>query len=416
MSGVKVELMRARTLAFSSILLALAVLGLILIPLPTTAIPQTNSVDISNGKVVSFYQSILDSSIDGMIRVLSDTGTEIVFRGYFKYRGASPSEFQQLRETIDGVKARLPWVQFIGGITASAFNPGDYWPNGTRVSAEQLKQILWLLPSGAFAHHYEDLDMYVMDITKPLARQFILAYAYKLVDAGFDSLWFDEVTYIPWILNEQDNPNPNYVAAWHQMVAAVKDYALTKYNKTLLVSMNGDWLKTSGARTPWPYQDFLTVSVNLDTVKSGKMQDDWAAYKAQVKRVYGYTPTILYFIDYTPLVALASQPTTAQIKLLKLFYETSIREQVIPVFPLHYGLTYDAKWQGTYDTIKQLAGTISTVHTLTSVYTSTTTVTTTMPAKTSPPVTALDLGLVALVIAMGIALAVLKRNKKHRHP
>jgi len=93
---------------------------------------------------------------------------------------------------------------------------------------------------------------------------------------------------------------------------------------------------------------------------------------------------------------------------------------VIPVFPLHYGFTYDAKLQGTYDTIEQLAGTISTVHTLTSVYTSTslstTTVTTTMPAKTSSPVTALDLGLVALVIAMGIALAVLKRNKKHRHP
>jgi len=73
-----------------------------------------------------------------------------------------------------------------------------------------MKQILWILPNGAFAHHNYGPDMYVMDITRRLTRQFILAYAYKLVDAGFDSLWFDQVTYIPGILNDQDNPNPNF--------------------------------------------------------------------------------------------------------------------------------------------------------------------------------------------------------------
>jgi hypothetical protein len=53
--------------------------------------------------------------------------------------------------TIEGVKARLPRTQFIGGVTASAFNPGGYWPNGTRVSEEQMKQILWIVPNAAFA-------------------------------------------------------------------------------------------------------------------------------------------------------------------------------------------------------------------------------------------------------------------------
>lgn len=386
--------------------------------LPTTSLvpaPKTYATNTFVTKVVSWYQAITDTTIDDLVKILSGTGTEVVFRGYFKYWINPQNEFQVLHETIDAVKARMPWVQFIGGVTASAFYPGDHWPNGTLVSSEEMKQMLLVLPNGAFVRHREDPDHYVYDITKPLARQFILSYAYSVVDAGFDSIWFDEVNYV------QDCPTLTYAAAWHEMVSAVKSYAMTKYGKQVDMSMNGDSLHTIGSdkvKCVWPYQDFLTVSMNMETVKSGTMRDDWAAYKAQVMQVYGYLPTILYFIDYNPLVTLASQPTNTQIKLLNLFYDTSVKEQVIPIFPLHYGTAYDAQLEGTYDTIKQLAATISTVHTITTTTTATETSTETTAITTTTTGTArlgsatpLDLVLLTAVVVMAAAFAVSRRRR-----
>ena len=369
------------------------------------------------GKVVSWYQRVTDTAIDDLVGVLSDTGTEIVFRGYFKYWITPEYEFPELTAVIAAVKTTLPWVQFIGGVSASAFQPGDYWPNGTHVTADQMKQMLWILPNGTYAHHIEDPQLYVLDIAKPLARQFVISYSYKMIDAGFDMLWFDEINYI------QDRPIEPYLTAWHEIASSVKDYAMSKYGRILPVSINGDALYLIGSedtKSVWPYQDFLTVSIRKDTVRTGKMLDDWASYKAEVMQVYGMLPPILYFIDNDKLDVLASQSTSTQIKLLELWYDTAVREQVTPVFTLHYGDTYDALREGTYDAMKELTNSISTVHTVTTTYsvpfisTTTTTTTATITETRTPGLfqNPFDVALVVVVGVLGLAVIVLMFRKK----
>ena len=417
----------SRRLTLSLVFLALATLSVI----PPSHSHANSSYTAGARKVGSLYEEIADTNIDELIHRLSDTGTEIVFRGYFKYWIVPPYRFELVRESIATVKARLRWVEFIGGISASAFVPGDHWPNGTYVSPDEKRQMLWMLPNGTFAHHIEDTQLYVLDISKPMARQFILAYSYNLLDLGFDSIWFDEPDYVP---HESDvygiplqTPYSDYVAAWHEIVTAVKVYGLTKYGEQVPVSMNGDWMKTIGSgrvKPVWPYQDYLTVSVNIDTINSGEMRDDWTAYKAEVTRVYGYLPQIFYFMDDGPLVALAFKSTSAQIKLIRLFDKTAAQEQVSPIYPLHLGFTYDAEWEGTYDTIRQLANNISTVHTVTTTYSvpfiSTTTTTTTATTTESKTPTLLEnpfeLALVVVVGVLGLAVIVLIFRKRDRKP
>jgi hypothetical protein len=376
----------------ATILVLVALIGLL---------PQLAAVDLPSAKVVSLYESILDTDTATLTRILSETGTQVVYRGYFRWGKEDLGVYSRLALVIGELKAKLPWIHIMGAITCAAFLDGDYWPNGTIVSPDQKRQMLWTLTNGTMPRHFADpTKSYVLDISKPLARQFVLAYAYRLIDAGFDSLWFDEVQFIPWnsgwaygLGQISDAP---YVEAWKEISSAVKQYARAKYGKELPVSLNNAWVNAIGeyrwpASRYWPYQDFISIGISLRTMETQSIQDDWAGYKIAVAKVYGHVPTTVVFMDWgktpTPLSIFGNLPRDAQVRMLKLLHETATREGLLFAYPLHGGnisnylippfafVVYDARQQGTYDTIRELTNSLVRVYIQTETFTATTTVT-----------------------------------------
>lgn len=414
-------------------------------------VPQVKAADLSSVKVVSLYESILDTDATTLENTLAETGTEVVYRAHFRWgqdeQWYGKDLYSRLAHTISEIKARLPWVHVMGAITCEAFVDGDWWPNGTVVSVEAKRQMLWTLPNGTMPRSPHDPSRsYVLDMSKPLARQFVLEYAYKFIDAGFDSLWFDEIQVVPWWsrwtygLKVSEEP---YMQTWKQIASAVKDYSRSKYGTDLLVSLNNGWVNAKGEMNswygspipdPWPYQDFISIGVSLKTVKTQSMQDDWAGYKAQIKKVYGRLPPIMVFLDWgkppTPLSIFGNLPLEQQIRMLKLLHETALREGMMFVYPLHGGVisnylsppyeyvVYDALKQGTYDTIRQLTSSLVKVYSQTSTLTSTLTLTTTLTesrtieVKVPDEITTSLVLLPTVVVAAVVLLAVIVLRRR----
>ena len=353
-------------------------------------LPQLYAADLSTVKVVSLYESIIDTDISNLTRTLEETHTQVVFRAYFRGfgRNLDSTDYFALAQTISQLKAELPAIQIMAGISCSVLvYPGDYWPNGTLISANDSRQILWTWPNGSLARH-PPYPWPVIDIAKPLAREFIAEYGYKLIDAGVGLLFFDEVGIIPTIsqlygpkISEQP-----YIDAWKKIVNQVKEYAWQKYGKKLLVTLNSGYVN-SFDEPPieiWPYQDFISVSVNPKTIKTQSIQDDWQGFKEQVKNMYGRALPIMTFIDWgpgeTPLSIFAALPSEQQIKILELLHETALKEGLLFVYPIrggalngsitslqvNYSNTYDAIREGTFETIVQLTGSLVTTYTQTS--------------------------------------------------
>ncbi len=343
-------------------------------------LPQLSPTDLSVVKVVSLYESIIDTDVTSLTRVLEKTHTQVVFRAYFRgfRRNLDSVDYFHLVQVIRELKTKLPGIQIVGGISCSVLiYPGEFWPNGTRLSEGDSRQMLWILPNGTLGRN-PPYPWPILDIAKPLARQFIVEYAYKLIDAGVDMLFFDEVGIVPGISQFYGLkiPEQPYVESWRNIVDDTKAYALQKYGKDLLVTLNDGFVNSIGEppKELWPYQDFISVSVNPKTIKTQSIQDDWHGFKVQVRKVYGRLIPIILFMDWgagdTALSTFAALPREEQIKTLKLLYETSLSEGLLFVYPLRggaingsitytdYNNTYDAIKQGTFDTIVQLTGSL----------------------------------------------------------
>jgi len=436
-----------RTGILAVVLIALCLFG---VPPQAKAADSPSVVDLSSVNVVSYYESILDTDSATLASVLAETGTEVVFRAHFRWgrdeqgtlyeqnihSGAiGESPYPRLADRIREIQAKLPWVHFMGAITCAAFVDGDHWPNGTGVTVDAKQQMLWTLPNGTTPHHFADpVRSYVLDISKPLARQFILEYAYKQIDAGVDLFFFDEPQFVPWWsrwtygLKVSDKP---YIDGWKQIASAVKDYARNKYAKDLLVTVNNGWANAKSdprPPDPWPYQDFIAIGVSLKSLETQAMRDDWAGYKAQIRKVYGRLLPTMIFLDWgmppTPLSVFGNLPREAQIRMLKLFHETALREGLLFVYPLHGGLIsasvnpfilYDAREQGTYDAISDLASSLVKVYsqTITLTATSTLTTTTTVEVKVPAEITTnlILLPIIVSIVAVVLAAMVLRRRR-----
>jgi hypothetical protein len=399
-------------------------------------VPQRQAVDLDSVKVVSFYEGIEGADMPTLISQLADTGTQVVFRAFWKGRAVDLGTFSILEERIREIKAKLPWIQIMGGMTGSLVGyPGDYWPNGTLISHDAAEQMLWTTADGSFYPSPYTLParIPVLDILKPLAREFVEAYAYRFVDVGFDSLYFDQMDTIPstaenYGLKVGYQP---YIDAWGQIVAAVKDYSMRKYSRQFYVTAFSEALDPQGnaAFKPWPYQDFISVSMNPASVKDPSAQTVWSRFRAQVIEVYGHAIPIMVFMDYgctsvvpqCPIEVFASHPRDVQIQLLKKLHDTALRDQVLLVYPLHGGgikkapYVYDAINQGTFDTIRQLANSQVTVYTMLETTTVTTTVYSTLRENPLPNTTILSVLVVVLFVALVIVLVYRqKRNSGAR--
>ena len=392
--------------------------------------PQPQAVDLDSVKVVSFYEGIEGAVMPTLINELADTGTQVVFRAFWKGRTVDLATFSALKERIREIKARLPWIQIMGAMTGALSGyPDDYWPNGTLISHDAAEQMLWTAADGSFYSSPYSLParIPVLDISRQLAREFVEAYAYRFVDVGFDSLYFDQMDIIPsgatsYGLKVDYQP---YIDAWGQIAAAVKNYSMRKYGRQFYVTAFSEWLDTQGNAPfkPWPYQDFISVSMNPASVKDPLTQTDWSRFRAQVIEVYGHAIPIMVFMDLgctsvvpqCPIEVFASQPRDVQIQLLKKLQDIALRDQVLLVYPLHGGgiknppYVYDAISQGTFDTIRQLANSQVTVYTVLETTTVTTTVYSTI-RETPLLNVAISLALVVVLLIAVVTLLVYRRK------
>jgi hypothetical protein len=409
-------------------ILPLVLMGICLFWLP----PQTKTVGISSAKVVSLYESVFDTDVSTLTRILTETRTQIVFRGFFKWgieNLTDPRGPQRIRE----IKAAVPGIHIMGGITCAHFVDGDHWPNGTIVSTDQKQQMLWILPNGTIPRYFGDAgNAYVLDISKPLAIQFILQNSYKLIDIGFDSLFFDEVSLIPWSsgdLGQERISEEPYLAAWKIISSSVKVYARTMYGKELPVTLNNGDVNAI-EENPWPashywsYQDFISIGIAAQTVESQSIQDDWAGYKAALEQAYGYVPQTMVFVDWgtppTPMSLFGELPAGQQVKMLIMLHKAVVREGFLFVYPIHGGeiahdpyAAYDARKQGTYDAIRQLTNELAGAYTQTVMHTATTEQM--IAGMRVSELSSYPSGLlVVLVSGLMISLAVILKRKKFK--
>jgi hypothetical protein len=345
-----------------ALLLALMVLSILSLFPFQTALGYT--VSISSAKVVTLYETIFDGDVQSIVRQLADTGTQVVFRGYWGSNDAlgrvSIDEFRRLNFRLTEIKRQLPEINILGGLTGTSFYEDGWWPNGTSIGKDSVRQMSLLIPNGVTPRFAGNP---VLDIRKPLARQFLLAWAYGQLDAGVDSIFFDYIDYASHVaVDVQDS---SFIAAWQMIASSVKEYATTKVARQVTV--------TIGEGVLWPDQDFLTKSVKLETIEKQKITDDWSRYKAQIRSVYGKIPPVMIFLDWggvtskTPMETFIKLPTQQQISMLKLLSASCVEEGFLFVYPLHKTHLYDAVSQGTYDTIRELTNQITGVQSSTTV-------------------------------------------------
>jgi hypothetical protein len=316
-------------------------------------IASASTVSIASAKVVSLYETIFDDDVQVIAKELADTGTDVVFRAYWgsdDALGRVPiDQSQKLAFRIMEIKHQLPSINIMGGLTGTSFYEDGWWPNGTTISEDSIKQMSLVLQNGATPRFYGNP---VLDIRKPLARQFLLAWTYAQLDAGVDSIFFDYIDYASHLTS--DAPESSFITAWQTIASSVKEYATTKLARQVAVTVGGGPI--------WPDQDFLTKSVKLETIEQQKITDDWSRYKAQIQSVYGKIPPVMIFIDWggakTPMEVFVKFPTQQQISMLRLLSASCVEERFLFVYPLYKGHLYDAVSQGTYDAIRELTSEI----------------------------------------------------------
>lgn len=356
--------------AFSLILVALT-LSANVVPIaafrPSVA-PSRSGVDWSQVNVVTIYQlfsgDTLPVNLADFTGILAETATDLVWHAlYLSPSDHAPSAtLSAFTEEIKYVKARLPWVLFQGVVDAYDYcaqtpDPGivystshDYWAGYP--------------------------GCYALDIAKPKGTQVVIQFAEYLVDAGVDLLHFDCVNCLPGAYNLDRGP---YINAWKQIASFVKDYARNRYGKDIPVTINNAGLLFGGV--VFPDQDYLDLALageeTTRMVKAESFSIPWGQIKSAIMRTYRHLPPTIIFLDTggpnDPMPAFASLPKSEQIKELTMLHSIALKEGAHFAYPL-YGLgeipygqnfnvegQYDAIRHGTYDTIKQLANSISTI-------------------------------------------------------
>jgi hypothetical protein len=363
--------------------------------------------DWSHVNVVSIYQPIpLEYPPQTLMRILADTGTEIVWHATYTIpRNMQDSEdstgWWDTARVVKYVKQRMPWVFFQGAVDAYD------WCGRPDLSIVYSK--------GSYPMGYP--GCYALDITKPNGSRVVINYAERLIDAGFELLHFDCIDCLRGSLGLPRQP---YLEAWKQISSAVKEYARTKYGKEIPVTINN-----YPTDVTYPSQDYLDLGFSgpemSDMVRSGSFPIPWDEIKAKVTETFGHIPPIIFFIDSggpgDPMPVFASLSRDDQIKELNALHNMSLQQGVHFAYPLHgLGTTpyeiitapglgtgtsaYDPVKQGTYEAIKRLTNSLSEVHTMT--VTETITVNRTITAIS--PDLALSIALSAAVLGTAIVL------------
>jgi hypothetical protein len=378
--------------------------------------------------------------------LLANAKTNFVFRGYFwwnqcpgwwpwtvasqvggnsnipcTYQGHLQS-LSALSDYIKLLKQKNPNLIFAGGITTSHLESKDIWANGTVVGSNY-DSMCAHTPKGEIIDFYNGC---IANFSNPQWRQFVIGWANKIVDAGVDAIWFDQICmYEKLMMNkgvgDVDDVLSDCANNFAEIAQAVRLHA-SQSGRTVLVAFNWNaegisslYNKGHGNGLNLLFQnvDYVMASTNpadFNTTAPYVLTEDWPT----VKKAVGNLPVITYLdwsgqCDWCQLYKFAQLSKQNQINYLTDVDAGTKKNGIIFAYPMWGGSDqmytdrYDSVRDGTYDTIAQLSNstipcsttstttTISTTSTTTPLATSSTTTTTTAPPKQRISVSYIDI-------------------------
>ncbi len=349
---------------------------------------ETVGNGLSNVKVAVLYERVTDGALygrsnDDVIKLLKQTKTDFIFRGFWRWmpvpesRKSAPDEviklgrtkvdlqavldynytYEDLEVAISGIKQEMPNVIFVGAIPAQRINgvdkndmtgeildKGKTWEMaldpgkwGIGMSKKDAQKKLGDMLG------WSEGEAYFPDITNPDYQQFLIDMAKKQIDCGVDAIWIDMLPAQAVLLDRyaKDPNNPGIkesLEASSKIVDGIHEYGKSK-GKYIYV---GSWSESTNFPYPQPKLDFVTLSPTSDMIARKNFDKaEWSDKKSKIKEKLGEIP-IFVFIDWSnddsPLVTFSQKLTKEeQAKLLIEMHKFFKSEGMTFILPLHGG-------------------------------------------------------------------------------
>ncbi|MBU4289712.1 MAG: hypothetical protein KKG09_00460 [Verrucomicrobia bacterium] len=282
---------------------------------------------LAHAKVASLYENVTDPvngrGAAGMIRVLRETHTDLIFRGFFRWypvpespdeipqalveigRGmnarqlaeavrASGAYYRQLRETIAALKKEMPDILFCGAIAAQRVHRIEHDPitgktiaeedtwkmaldpcswdirlRNKPVTKEELQQN-WAGPrkwADAMGYDRRKAKAYLPDIANTAFQELLVNLAKKQIDCGADAIWIDGLPQAKLLAKilKLDASHPLMKAnteAAARIVAQIHAYGETRGKRILVGGWAGELVfPDADEEFPYPDPDFDFVTM-----------------------------------------------------------------------------------------------------------------------------------------------------------
>ncbi len=324
---------------------------------------------LSKIKVASLYENITDGpsviperSLDETIKILKETDTDFVFRGFFRWwapdidnpgnmseqlceeakkAGINPDDISSLieksgyyydkyYENLSVIKKEIPELIFTGSIAAQRLNRVEHNPltdeiismndtwnmaldpkkwdikmNDKSISKKEFQAWFAGIHQWQFGGGYDPtkVEAYFPDITNPDFQKLMLSWAKKQIDLGVDAIWIDGLhgqSLILYIATKDPN-HPSIKessAAASMIVDEIHKYGLSK-EKYIYVGSWAGIFPAEGLPDPTPKFDFVTITPTEKEIEAKKLdQERWGKELANARKLYGNIP-IFAFIDWS---------------------------------------------------------------------------------------------------------------------
>jgi len=359
-------------------------------------------VKLSNVEIASVYESVTDGayyfnrSIENVSRILGETNTDLIFRGWLRWKPApeSPSEpigfftkeeiennakwgytYEQLKEAITEIKRDNPDIIFTGAIlpiisvnernpvTGESFDRDQTWAmalDAEKWSAGISKEDLQCILIGTTYSEYKincpkDFDrsktpIYYPDITNSNFQELLLSWAKKQIDAGVDALWIDLLYTQADMFEDYARKHPfkskaardaskeSFEAA-SKIVDEIHAYGYSK-GKYIYVGTWNDFVYYPYAQ---PNIDFVTVTPQPAEIVSKKLDSGkWDEKVSNIKGKLGNVP-IFAFIDWSyednrPLAVFSQNLSKDEQKNFLITADKFFQEKgIMFAYPVHGG-------------------------------------------------------------------------------
>ena len=348
-------------------ILALGLLWIYFNPSRESLNKRAETMKLSDVKVAILYGVVIDKmrSIDDINTILKELGADLLFLGYFRWRGMAMVERQTnvyglLKKYIEKIKEENPNLIFVGGLAAQELNRIEYDPYNKRMIPEEEVWQIALNPQKygfnmtgiEFHKNYwrvpEDENYIFPDILNPKFQDLILSFAKAQIDAGVDALWLDGLFWQAEVFyklagGREHKAIEEALKAAQKIVLKIKDYAESKGRKI--------WVG-SDAQIDLPYSmpklDFVTVSPTVSEIREKRLDEDrWTRMISKIKEKYGEIP-VFALIEWSypaapfardiPLGVFSQQLNREeQRELIRRLDEFYKEKGIIFIYPVHGG-------------------------------------------------------------------------------